>query len=171
MIELRGREGLANETPPGIGTEEHLRARDLESNIAFELRIKRQENDAAPALTQLPTKFEPTDAMSPAGRSGCGGREVSCPGRNHAAGVRQNLTDRTFIYSRLTQRLDRTLPRKRGSRRELGPRYADGRSFSIPSIDTLVVGCKQPREVLINLKRVGRVHQPHEVNRTAGIGP
>ena len=74
MIELRGRKCLTNESAPRFRTEEHLRTGNLKGNIAFELRIEGEEDDAAAALAQLPAQLESANAVSTAGRRGRGRR-------------------------------------------------------------------------------------------------
>src|SRR5947208_1611649 len=72
--------------------------------------------------------------------------------------VREDLPERTFVRHAPTQRRDSPLARQ--WRNWYHPRDVEGRGFCIPAVDPRVIGCEQPGEVLVELKRVGRIHQP-----------
>ncbi len=68
VIELRRGQGFANETLSGVWAQKHLRSRNLQRDLALQLRVVCQEYDPAPALPELPAQLEPTDPVRPVGR-------------------------------------------------------------------------------------------------------
>src|SRR5262245_14389862 len=171
MVKFGGRKRLTDESPSGLGAQEHLGARDFERNVSLELRIVRQEDDAAAALSKLLAKLETPDAMSPTRRGGSVRLDSRAPGRSCSARIREELSDRAFVGSGGAQWLNGSFARERRPRRQFRPRHTDGRSLPVSSIDALVVGGEQPCEVLINLERFGRVHQPYEMSGAASSSP
>jgi hypothetical protein len=168
VVELGGGQGLADQPPPGVRAHQHLGPRDLQGNLALQLRVVGQEHDPTPALAQLPAQLEPPDPVDAHGRHQRGQGRLPLGGGRHR--VRQHLAQRNLMGRPTAQWGDPALAgRRRGGRHQ--PLRADRRGLPVPAVDALLIRRQQPGQVFVELKRVGRFIQlPLDVSRVSRAG-